>query len=318
MKDLRSLGRRCVLATAAAIAMITAAAPAGAGAATQLGETFQGGTVPCPNNRTWLQSDSLLASYAAPARGVITSWSFHAGGPAVPDPLRLKVGRLVGADTFAIVGQSAPELPQTNQLNTFSTRIQVEAGDVIGFHAAIAAGGCARSVPGYGAHESPSGAGDPQPGSIQLYAPLPSTQLNLSARLEPDCDADGFGDESQDPDVSSCAPATEKPDRSVSLDANKGKVRKGRRVRLTGQVDAPANEASCEAGQTVELQRKPKSAPDSAFATFESVQTDAAGNFAAKVKVKRTLIYRALLQETQTCDDELSATHKVGVKKRSK
>jgi hypothetical protein len=107
-----------------------------------------------------------------------------------------------------------------------------------------------------------------------------------------------------------------KADRTLTLDANKGKVEKGRKVRLTGQIDAPLNEAGCEPNQTVELQRKAKKAPDTAFATFKTVQTDQTGNFADKVKVKKTRIYRAVVQESGVCDDELSNTQKVRVQKK--
>jgi hypothetical protein len=106
-----------------------------------------------------------------------------------------------------------------------------------------------------------------------------------------------------------------KADRTLTLDSNKGKVEKGRKVRLTGQIDSPQNEAACEQNQTVELQHKAKKAPDTAFTTFDSVQTDATGNFSDKVKVKKTRIYRAQVQETEACDDELSNTQKVRVQK---
>jgi hypothetical protein len=108
-----------------------------------------------------------------------------------------------------------------------------------------------------------------------------------------------------------------KSDRTLTLDANKGKVEKGRKVRLSGQIDAPTNEAGCEPNQTVELQRKAKKQPDTAFSTFDSVQTDATGNFADKVKVKKTYIYRAQVEETEACDGELSNTQKVRVQKPS-
>jgi hypothetical protein len=106
-----------------------------------------------------------------------------------------------------------------------------------------------------------------------------------------------------------------KADRTLTLDSNKGKTEKGRKVTLSGQIDAPTNEAGCEPNQTIELQRKKKAAPDTAFTTFASVQTDATGNFSDKVKVKKTRIYRAQVSETEACDDELSNTQKVRVQK---
>jgi hypothetical protein len=61
---------------------------------------------------------------------------------------------------------------------------------------------------------------------------------------------------------------------------------------------------------------KSKRAPDTEFAAFETVQTDQAGNFADKVKVKKTRIYRAVVSETEVCDDETSNTQKVRVQKK--
>jgi hypothetical protein len=43
--------------------------------------------------------------------------------------------------------------------------------------------------------------------------------------------------------------------------------------------------------------------------------TDSAGNFSLKVKVKKTYFYRAVVGETDACDDELSNTQKVRVQK---
>ena len=42
--------------------------------------------------------------------------------------------------------------------------------------------------------------------SFQTDASLAATRVNVSAILEPDCDGDGFGDETQDSDLSSCDP----------------------------------------------------------------------------------------------------------------
>ena len=107
-----------------------------------------------------------------------------------------------------------------------------------------------------------------------------------------------------------------KSDRSLTLDSDKGKVKKGKKVRLTGQLDAPSNESGCEPGQSVEIQRRKKRQPDSSFAGFRQVLTDSTGNFSLDVKVKKTFIYRARVLETESCDDELSNTQKVSVKKK--
>jgi hypothetical protein len=85
-------------------------------------------------------------------------------------------------------------------------------------------------------------------------------------------------------------------------------------VRFAGQIDSPGNEVACEAAQAVELQRKKPSG--AAFKTFEQILSDAQGTFSTKEKVKKTYQYRAVVGETDTCDDAASGTDKVKVKKR--
>jgi len=102
-----------------------------------------------------------------------------------------------------------------------------------------------------------------------------------------------------------------KVDRTVTLDANKGKVKKGRKVVLFGKVDAPQNEAACEAAQAVEVQRL----KGGSFETIEQVQTDGQGNFLTKTQVKKTFLYRAHLGETADCVAANSDTEKVKIKK---
>jgi hypothetical protein len=106
-----------------------------------------------------------------------------------------------------------------------------------------------------------------------------------------------------------------KADGTLTIDANKGKVEKGRKVTLTGQLDVASNE-SCEQNRQIQLQRRLKSEDDSKFATFTTVSTDPAGNYSTKVKVKKTYFYRAVVGETDACDEETSNSQKVRVQKK--
>ena len=148
--------------------------------------------------------------------------------------------------------------------------------------------------------------------------PVDDFEVMINADVEPDCDADLLGDETQDSDLSSCAPQpdpTPKADGTLTIDANKGKVEKGRKVLLSGQLDVAANE-SCEQNRQIQIQRRLKSEDDSKFATFATVNTDATGNYSLKVKAKKTYFYRAVVAETDVCDDETSNSQKVRVQKR--
>jgi FG-GAP repeat len=101
--------------------------------------------------------------------------------------------------------------------------------------------------------------------------------------------------------------------RAISLDASKNKVRKGKKFALRGQLTSPVNPGSCAAGQSVTLKRaKPKS---SAFKPFASATTNGGGAFSLKVKAKRTFVYRAHVDATDTCAASDSNKEKVKVRK---
>jgi hypothetical protein len=136
-------------------------------------------------------------------------------------------------------------------------------------------------------------------------------ELLVQAEVEPDCDADGLGDETQDPDL--LAGTCPLRGRTLTLDASKNKVKKGKKVTLTGQVNEVLRQGECQSFQTIELQRRKLWQPG--FTTVAQLQTDAAGAFSAKQKVKKNLEFRAQLPETATCGTGVSNAEKVKIRK---
>jgi hypothetical protein len=175
--------------------------PATAGAATQLGETFASENGGDPG-ATHLQSSSPGDQYTAGFRGVITSWSHLAATP--PGQVKLKVARSLGGDSFLIVGESAAIAPPAGALITIPAQIPVEPGDVIGNYTSGQFYGRSTSNPAYRMRYLYPG--DPPAGSTNTYPPAVQYQVNIAATLEPDCDNDGFGDESQDQNLDACPP----------------------------------------------------------------------------------------------------------------
>lgn len=107
--------------------------PAGAQAATTLGET-SAGPIACGSGFTFseVQHASAGSAYAVPAGGgVITSWS-HFARAGAGQSLKFKVFRLQTVPDYAVVGHSSTEPLMPSQLNTFPTRIPVQAGDLLG------------------------------------------------------------------------------------------------------------------------------------------------------------------------------------------
>ena len=174
------------------LALSLAVAPASA--STSLGEAFTP-TVGCGAS-TIIQSASPGASYAAPASGVITSWSYLASATP-PAQLRLKLGRVSGSTAFVIAGQSDIQEPVPNMLNTYPTRLPAQAGDLIGIYQSKKNAPCGESTPGYFARFVADTDVPPGPTPID-FGPISDFKLDVGAILEPDVDQDGFGDETQD------------------------------------------------------------------------------------------------------------------------
>ena len=303
--------RSAVWGAAAAVALMLVSGPS-ATAATQVGQTFVP-TGDCGTDFTHLQTDTdPPGQYTIPSAGVVTSWSFQAAASA--PQIELKIARPLGAAQFTIVGESDRKSPALNMLNTYPERISVQPGDVIGLYVSTS-DLCADTLAGSFVR---SASGDRPAGSTDNYtlAPVPA-RLDVSALVEPDCDSDGSGDETQDPELTgpNC-PTTQPPkgNRSLTLDANKNKVKRGKKVLLSGRLTTAGGQGPCDAGQTVELQRKRPKQP--AFATFAQVQSDAQGGFSLKLKLKKTFEFRAQLLETAACTAALSDSERVKVKKR--
>jgi Ca2+-binding RTX toxin-like protein len=197
--------RRFSLGLIAATAMLIAV-PSGAGAATEIGDVF----VPangCGDDTTKLQSISPAGRYSAQSDGVITRWSFIAAATP-PTDLRFKTARFTGtANEFTVTGESVLEADViANELNSYFTRIPVLTGDIIGFFN-ISGGSGVRCLTDQAAGSGftyHSFLADVGPGVTQTYSPVTDRKLDIAAILEPDCDKDGLGDETQDRDISSC------------------------------------------------------------------------------------------------------------------
>jgi hypothetical protein len=196
-----SLLRRFSLGFLAAGAMLMAV-PSGASSATQIGETFVP-DVGCSADTTFAQGISPGGKYAAPSDGVITKWSFQAPTTG-PDKLAFKVSRPApGADLtmdadFTVIGESGLVDPVADKLNTYPVQITVKKGDVIGFYwdaGNVALPSCGRVMTGYTLFFEQ---GDVPPGTTRTFTNQADRQIDISALLEPDCDKDGLGDETQD------------------------------------------------------------------------------------------------------------------------
>lgn len=136
---------------------------------------------------------------AAPADGVITSWSVPLISP-YPEPVEqvLKVIRPLAPGQIRLVGEAVGTIQGSS--NVFAARIPVKAGDRLGL-AGRPGGfvfGCEvepeEAILGGYEDEPPVPVG----GSAVMVEETAPFRIPVSAMLEPDADGDGFGDETQD------------------------------------------------------------------------------------------------------------------------
>jgi hypothetical protein len=202
--------RRIVFASALAIAGLGLAAPAGASAATTLGQTFpataDGSCVGTMAGYEVVQRQSASGpSYAAPSPGVLTSWSFE--GSSQPTTLTLRVFRPTGTpQEFTVIAEGGPlqSIAASSGPHSFPTQISVAAGDLIGIHSTD--GACANNSLNSGDIYDARLLSIVPVGMTGVYSEGSGKVFDIAASLEPDCDKDGLGDETQDSNVTAACP----------------------------------------------------------------------------------------------------------------
>jgi hypothetical protein len=142
-----------------------------------------------------LGSTTNPGAVTIPQAGVITKWKVN----VIPYPggisEKLKVLRPAGGNSFTVVGESTVQ-PIAGGLNSFDTRVPVQAGDRLGAYSPLAPIFCEEA-------STPTDVlgttiGDPSLGSTAAFTERPKGQLAVAATVEPDADNDGYGDETQD------------------------------------------------------------------------------------------------------------------------
>jgi hypothetical protein len=189
------------IVTAGAIAVAVSLAHTGPALATvSLGRTAPSGTAGFGFSYRAFQSRDVVGSpsYRAPAAGVITNWNVR-GGMSAPGQASLKVFRETAPGHFVTVDQTAATTVPTNALVAVSgLHIRVQAGDVLGLKGDAA---IPLSTSGQNGDVVERASNDPQPGeAAQIEFQGNFQLLNTAAVWEPDNDADGLGDDTQDAD----------------------------------------------------------------------------------------------------------------------
>jgi hypothetical protein len=187
----------------ASLAGIAAAATVGllgvlpAVAATEIGQVGPNSGCGANSGRVQ-QSVSSGADYAVPFDGVITSFTTH--GPA-GFQTKLLVLQPLSPGAYLVVGKSEYGTYASTGLQTFPAVVPAQAGTVIGIYGVV----CNTAIGGAGDVFRNFAGPEPALGNSQTFPNATSaSRVILSATLEPDCDNDGLGDETQDSDLVTC------------------------------------------------------------------------------------------------------------------
>lgn len=253
--DKRTMRIRHVLLSPLLAALTLLGFTAAAPAATTLGQLDPAPTGDCTGGSLWTVASSVTVGYAAPSAGVITSWSTRAHGVAGRE-LGLRTYRLQSGTTYRVVGSGGIEILTPSTVNTFATRVSVQSGDIVGLWVGNYTGGvgggasCAYTAAGGDTSKASFGhSTEPAVGTDHNFGTnYSSTLLNVTATLEADADADGYGDETQDQcptdaSTTGTCPAVAPPDGAAPTLGLKA-PRKVRLARRAISIEATSDEAA--------------------------------------------------------------------------
>ena len=261
-RDVLSAGRLWLGGAVAAMAIMVA--PAGASAATVFGADMIQTPVlsPCANEITGdVKTQAGDPVTGTPVSGVLTAVMIKtqgAGGAGV-----IRVVRQIGDPQppgnydFLNVGPDIPvtvteDLSAEGHFTEVATRQPIAAGDRLSIWFSDN-GGCTINTAWDDGGTTPVCASLPSvvlpgpaghiPGNIQTFAgsACNSPQL-LSGTVEPDCDGDGFGDETQDTNGAVCTPPT--PPAATPTPTPKKK--KCKKAKKKGKAAAAAKKKKCK------------------------------------------------------------------------
>jgi len=190
-----------------------------------------------------------------------------------------------GAGTYTGAGTGSTVVPLASTTNVFPDRLPIKVGEGIGLDRPSTTGlvfGAAAEAQMLRFTPVLADGGAPRsPSAINL-----AYELLVNADVEPDCDSDGFGDESQDSDISTCIPDTSAPETTITGGPKNVVRTKKKRAKMTftfassepGTFECSldgAPFAPCSSPSTHKVKagrRKPKEH------TFQVRAIDAAGN----------------------------------------
>jgi hypothetical protein len=290
--------RRLCLGSVAVLVVL--AAPSSALGAVTIGSNLSGApfgsftcvTVACTfAHQTLPPTSEASGGVLAPSDGVVVRWRVRVGLES--SPMALRITRPGDSNTRESVATGQTETPSANATSTFDERLSIRAGDALGIDCCENDAASPFGALGLGV-SSPYWLPRLVDGDPARTGGFHQGELLINADIEPDCDNDGFGDETQDQDGASCPPPggndTDPPETEITKGAP-NKLDK-HKVKFKFTSDEPGSTFECKLDKR---EFKPCKSPkkvkrlDDGKHRFKVIATDEAGNSdpsAAKDKFK--------------------------------
>jgi hypothetical protein len=202
-------GRRLSVLPLIAVAALIATSASPAGAAVTIGSNLgrepdlasQYSPRPTFGNVSLASDRQALGGLSSPVNGTVVRWRIRVGD--VTEVTNFRIIRPLAGGVFTGAGTSASVTPPINATTSYDLQLPIQIGDYIGIDCCNP-GPAEFFVTGNAAtrNEWQPSLADGGPGR----APSGTNpyEIAINADIEPDCDKDGLGDESQDADVSAC------------------------------------------------------------------------------------------------------------------
>lgn len=99
-------------------------------------------------------------------------------------------------------------------------------------------------------------------------------------------------------------------ERSITIQSNRSRVRKGRNVTLSGAIQGST---ACASTQSVRIEAKPLRG--GSFQTVQTVTTDTTGNYSTRVRMRKAKRFRAVVDAADPCEAATSGTVTVRIRR---
>ena len=298
------------------------ALPSSAGAAVTIGSDLApdpDSSASCAVGDTCTIANSVVsgASTSSPLDGVVVRWRVRsAGADFFGDPARVKVIRpAVGGEFTGVSTSGTQTIPDTNGTATtftFPTQQPIATGDLV----AIDLDSEANELLIRDLTQPTATRLRWQPSLLDGQSRAPDTSTSMvgehmfNADIEPDCDLDGFGDETQDPDTSACNSPPETTADGTAPETTLTRVPKNKVKTFSRRADVLFEFTSSEPGSTFACSLDGK-----AFAACDSPHV-----FKVKAKRKKAKKHEFAVRATDTAGngDPTPATDEFKVKRKSR